>query len=57
MSTLAEHTEKVIKERKEEFHYYVKELGYEKAKDIILRTTILKAVVDYVENYSMEAER
>lgn len=48
---LQELTDKAIKEGIEEFHCYVKEIGTEQAKKIILENTCLKQVKKYVENY------
>ena len=49
--TLQEITDQKIKEKIEDFHFWVDTLGIKKAKEIILNETGFKAVIDYVNNY------
>lgn len=49
--TLKQEREKIVEKRKQEFHYYVAEFGYEIAKEIILDSTILIEVRNYVLNF------
>ncbi len=43
--------EKKAKEKIEAFHYYIKELGLEKAKKKILENTVILSVREYINNY------
>lgn len=54
MKTLKEAEQKKIQERINDFHYYINELGLEKAKRIILESTAYKSVINYVNNYCVE---
>ena len=51
MKTLEEATVAKIEEGKEEFEFYLNELGYDIAKQIMVESTCLKAVIAYIENY------
>ena len=50
-TTLAQALDAKFKERIDEFHFYIKEVGLEKAKEIILKSTCIHAVIRYVKLY------
>lgn len=53
---LQELTDKGIKDGIESFHYYLEELGYEKAKNIMLEHPTYNAVIKYVEDYEPKSK-
>lgn len=44
-------TSKIVNDRIDEFHFYLNQLGYEKARSIMMSSTCLKPVIDYVKKY------
>ena len=52
---LSDVTKKIIKNRIDDFHFYLNNgLKLEKAKEIILKSTTIKEVKNYVQNYKLE---
>lgn len=51
-TTLAEATKIKIQEGKDNFHYYVKELGLIKAKEM-MGNGIIKELKNYINNYQI----
>ncbi len=50
--SLRDEEQKVIKQRIEDFHWYLdNDVPVEKAKEIILKSTSFVPVIDYVKNY------
>ncbi|MCP4394560.1 MAG: hypothetical protein GY804_09885 [Alphaproteobacteria bacterium] len=48
---LSNATKQAIRESKEYFLMLVKEIGYKKAKEIVLKETILKEVINFIKAY------
>ena len=51
MKTLQEETNKGINDGIDSFHFYLKETNYPTAKRLVLESTLLKPVIEYVENF------
>lgn len=50
-TTLAQALDIKFKEQIDDFHFYIEQLGLEKAKELILKSTCLSAVIQYVKLY------
>jgi len=53
--TLDDLTELAVRESIQNFHNYVELFGYSKAKELTLKSTRLRKVINYVTNYTDES--
>jgi len=56
MKTLNQATKQKIKEGIEDFHFYLQETNISIARKIIRESSVLKEVLDYVNNYIVPRE-